>query len=217
MSATYTRWIHHGELADSNEVQNTEHRDVEGDHDYEIHVDVDDDNDLNQNLGVPEMIGDLYAQAEADGEQPRFARVLEDAKKALSPGSRHSKFSFMVRMLYIKSHYRISNAGFSTMMNLISSGYPKSELPNSYDEAKKYLRDLGLGYENIHVCKNNCVFFRDSKTSKYAKLNVCPVCKESIWNDETRSKQVPHKVLRAFSTFARVEENICFKAYFLGN
>jgi hypothetical protein len=67
------------------------------------------------------MIGDLYAQAEADGKQPRFARVLEDAKKALSPGSRHSKFSFMVRMLYFKSRYRISNAGFSTMTNLISS------------------------------------------------------------------------------------------------
>jgi hypothetical protein len=74
------------------------------------------------------------------------------------------------------------------MMNLISSGYPKSELPNSYDEAKKYLRELGLGYENIHVCKNNCVLFRDSKTSKYAELNVCPVCIESRWKDETGTK-----------------------------
>jgi hypothetical protein len=172
MSATYTRWIHHGEPADSAEVQNTKHQDVEGDHDYGIHVDVDDDGHLDEDLGVPEMIGDLYAQVEADGEQPRFARVLEDAKKALSPGSRHSKFSFIVRMLYIKSRYRISNAGFSTMMNLISSGSFKSELSNSYAEAKKYLRELGLGYENIHVCKNNCVLFRDSKTSKYAKLNV---------------------------------------------
>jgi hypothetical protein len=150
---------------------------VEGDHEYVIHVDGDDDGHLDDDLGVPEMIGDLYAQVEAEGEQPRFARVLEDAKKALSLGSRHSKFSFMVRMF--KSRYRISNAGFSTMMNLISSGYPNSELPNSYDEAKKYLRELSLGYENIHVCKNNCVLFRDSKTSKYAKLNVCPVCKES--------------------------------------
>jgi hypothetical protein len=108
MSATYTRWIYHGELADSTEVENTEHRDVEGDHDYGIHVDVDDDDHLDEDLGVPEMIGELYAQAEADGEQPRFARVLEDAKKALSPRSRHSKFSFMVRMLYIKS--RIESA-----------------------------------------------------------------------------------------------------------
>jgi len=40
------------------------------------------------------MIGELYAAAEADEERPKFARVLEDAKKALSPGSSHSKFSF---------------------------------------------------------------------------------------------------------------------------
>jgi hypothetical protein len=45
------------------------------------------------------------------------------------------------------------------------------------------------------------------KTSKYAKLNVCPVCKESRWKDETEGTE-------AFSTAAKVEEKICFKVYF---
>jgi len=31
------------------------------------------------------MIGELYAAAEADGEKPRFARVLEDAKEDTKP------------------------------------------------------------------------------------------------------------------------------------
>jgi hypothetical protein len=61
MSATYTRWIHQEESADSNEVENTNHQDVEGGHDCGIHVDVDDDDDLDEELGVPEMIGGLYA------------------------------------------------------------------------------------------------------------------------------------------------------------
>ncbi|XP_066364931.1 uncharacterized protein [Miscanthus floridulus] len=150
---------------------------------------------------VPEMIGDLYAVAEADGEQSRFVRVLEDAKKSLSPGSSHSKFSFLVRMLYIKSRYRIGNIAFSTMLKLLSSGYPQSELPKSYDEAKKYLGELGLGFENIHVCKNNCVLFR----KRYYKENVCPVCKASRWQDETRNKRVPHKVLRHFPLLPRLK------------
>jgi hypothetical protein len=47
MSATYTRWIHHGESADRIEVENTKHQDVEDDHDYGIHVDVGDDGDLD--------------------------------------------------------------------------------------------------------------------------------------------------------------------------
>ena len=159
MSDTYTRWTHHGEPADA-VVDEGIHQEVEGhDHDFGIHVDVDDDvNDDDH--GVLEMIGKLYAAAEADGEKPSFGRVLEDAKKLLNPGSRHSKFSFMVRMLYMKSRYRISNTGFTAMMKLMSDGYPSSELPKSYDEAKKYLKELGLAYENIHVCKNNCMLFR---------------------------------------------------------
>ena len=85
------------------------------------------------------------------------------------------------------------------MLRLISNGYPQSDLPKSYDESKKYLRELGLAYENIHVCKNNCVLFRKDKE----KLNVCPVCKESRWQDETGTKRVPHKVLRHFLIIPR--------------
>ncbi|XP_066323130.1 uncharacterized protein [Miscanthus floridulus] len=200
MSAAYTRWIHHGESADTVVVANLEQEVKGSDHDFGIHVDVADD-DYDEDHGVPEMIGDLYAAAEADGEQPRFARVLEDAKKSLSPGSSHSKFSFLVRMLYIKSRYRIGNTAFSTMLKLLSSGYPQSELPKSYDEAKKYLGELGLGFENIHVCKNNCVLFQ----KRYYKENVCLVCKASRWQDETRNKRVPHKVLRHFPLLPRLK------------
>ena len=52
------------------------------------------DDDYDEDHGVLEMTGELYATVEAQGEQPRFATVLEDAKKSLSLGSRHSKFSF---------------------------------------------------------------------------------------------------------------------------
>jgi hypothetical protein len=78
MSATYTRWIHHGELTDT-EVEGIE-EEVEGyDHDFGIHMDVDDDV-YDDDHGVPEMIGELFAAAEADGEEPRFAGVLGDSK-----------------------------------------------------------------------------------------------------------------------------------------
>ena len=198
MSATYTRWIHHGEPADV-VVDEGIDLEVQG-HDDGIHVDADDDV-YDDDHGVPEMIGELYTAANADGQKPTFATVLEDAKKALSPGSKHSKFSFMVRMLYIKSRYRISNTGFSAMMKLMSDGYPKGDLPKSYDEAKKYLKELGLGYENIDVCKNNCVLFWDKNADK----NVCPVCKESRWKDDTGTKRVQHKVLRYFPLLPRLK------------
>jgi hypothetical protein len=158
MSVTYTRWIYHGEPADIDVVENLEPGLAGADNDFVINVGVGDDVH-DDDYGVPEVIGELYAAAEADRERPKFAKVLEDAKKALGPGSSHSKFSFLVRMLYAKSHYRISNTGFSTMLGLISDAYPHSELPKSYEDSKKYLRELGLAYENIHVCKNNVCCF----------------------------------------------------------
>ena len=200
MSATYTKWIHHGESADTNVVDYLEDE-VDGffDHDEGIQVDVSYDNH-DEDDGVPELIGDLYASAEADGQEPRFAKVLADAKQSLSPGSSHSKFSFLVRLLYIKSRYRISNTAFTVMMKLLSSSFPQCEFPKSYDEAKKYLHELGLGYENIHVCKNNCVLFR----KEHANVDVCPECKESRWQDGSGQKKIPHKVLRHFPLIPRL-------------
>jgi hypothetical protein len=200
MAATYTRWIHHGEPADAAMIENLEQGGQGNHHDEGIQMDVDDD-DYDEDFGVPEMLGDLYAAAEANGEQPRFAKVLQDAKKPLSEGSGHSKFSFLVRLLYVKSRYRIGNTAFSTMMKVLSEGYPQSELPISYDGTKNYLRELGLGFENIHVCKNNCVLFRKDN----ADLNECPVCNESRWQDGTGTKRVPHKVLRHFPLVPRLQ------------
>ncbi|XP_066167015.1 uncharacterized protein [Oryza sativa Japonica Group] len=197
MSSTYTRWIYHGELVDTEDVEyleqvhetnHNEGTDVGG---YEP----EDDN------GVPELIGELYTAAEEDGQPPRFARILEDAKQALCPGSNHSRFSFLVRLLHIKSYYRINNTAFTELLKLLSSAFPQCQLPKSYDEAKKYLRELGLGYVSIHVCKNNCVLF----LKEYANMDLCPICGESRWEDGVGDRKVPRKVLRHFPLIPRLK------------
>ena len=54
-------------------------------------------------------------------------------------------------MLHIKSSYRISNRAFSEILKLLSYAFPDCEIPKSYDESKKYLREIGLGYKSVHV------------------------------------------------------------------
>ena len=208
MSPAYTRWIHHGEPVQVDhggliEISEEQVHDESG-HGEGIHLGEDDRDDDN---GVPEMLADLYTAAEEDGGQPRFTKVLEDAKRSLSQGSQHSKFSFLVRLLYIKSQYRIGNTAFTALLKLLSAAFPSCGLPESYDEAKKYLRELGLGYDSIHVCKNNCVLFRNDK----ANLEVCPVCKESRWQDGDGKKRVPHKVLRHFPLIPRLKRMFATK------
>jgi hypothetical protein len=119
-----------------------------------------------------------------------FAKVLADAKRPLCPGSQQSRFSFLVRLLYIKSRYRVGNTTFDALMKLLSSGFTQCQFPDSYDEAKKYIRELGLRYESIHVCKNKCVLFRKSEVFEkdYEKLEchtsrkkgVSDIAKEAI-------------------------------------
>ena len=47
-------------------------------------------------------------------------------------------------------------------------------------EAKKFLRDMGLGYEKISACHNNCMLFWNGNKD----LDSCNICGESKWNDE---------------------------------
>jgi len=80
------------------------------------------------------------------------------------------------------------------MMQILSEAFPLfNTVPKSYDEAKKMLRELGLGYESIHLCPNNCVLF----TKTNAHLDNCPVCDASRWKDPER-KKVPASIV-AFS------------------
>jgi hypothetical protein len=68
----------------------------------------------------------------------------------------------------MKPLYRISNSAFSAIVKLLAEAFSEwNTLPKSYNEAKNILKELGLGYDSIHVCFNNCVLFR----KQYTKLD----------------------------------------------
>jgi hypothetical protein len=98
-------------------------------------------------------------------------------------------------------------------MKLLSEGFPQCEFPSFYDEAKKYLGELGLAYDLIHVCKNNCVLFRKSTLfdKDYSKLEAFPICDESRWEDGDGKRRVPHKVLRHFPLIKRLKRMFAMK------
>ncbi|GKB60648.1 putative reverse transcriptase domain-containing protein [Tanacetum coccineum] len=62
---------------------------------------------------------------------------------------------------------------------------------------------IGLGYESIHACVNDCFLFRGDNNKD---VHFCPVCKTSRWKDSnTPGKKVPKKVLRYFSIIPRLQ------------
>jgi hypothetical protein len=155
MSSIYTKWIHDGEslgidIIESSDVHESHH------HDW---IAMEEDGNDNTLIDI-NFVGDLFRATDRVGKKQKFERVLADLKWLVSPGSSHSRFSFLVRLLYIKSHYQINNRAFNALLALLWSAFPRSQLPKSYEEAHKYIQELGLGYEMIHVCKNNYVLFR---------------------------------------------------------
>ncbi|KAD4586292.1 hypothetical protein E3N88_23893 [Mikania micrantha] len=60
-----------------------------------------------------------------------------------------------------------------------------------YPTSKKKLRKIGLGYQSIHACHNDCVLF----WKENALMQNCPISNESRWVDKnTKGKKVPQKV-----------------------
>ena len=85
------------------------------------------------------------------------------------------------------------------MLTLLEDSYPDGNtLPRSYREAKAFLKELGLSYDSIHVCPNNCILFR----KEHAGKDKCPKCDASRWKYPDR-KACPVKVLRHFPLVPR--------------
>ena len=200
MATTYTRWIHHGEPLEvvPHEIDDHVDEHTSLNEDFGMNVDEEDDPDD----GIRGMVEELYtAEEEGKGKKSMFAILLEEMKQELYPGGPCTRFSFVVKLLHIKSFYRISNVAFTVILNLLSSSFPNCSIPASYQEAKRLIRALGLGYNSIHVCPNNCVLFRKN----LEKNGVCLVCSAARWKDNDARKKIPEKVLRHFPLIPRLK------------
>lgn len=130
LSSTYTGWIHHGKSLATDIIESSDM--------HESHFDdwitvVEEDNDNDNRAPDFDLVGELFT--EWGGQKPKFEIVLADLKWLVCPGSSHSRFSFLLRLHCIKSHYQISNRAFNALLILLSLAFPRSKLPKTYDEA----------------------------------------------------------------------------------
>ena len=67
-----------------------------------------------------------------------FTIAMKETKRLLYPGcTKFLRFSFVVKLLHMKSLYRISNSAFTAIFKLLAEAFPEyNALPKSYNEAK---------------------------------------------------------------------------------
>ncbi|XXG59043.1 hypothetical protein AAC387_Pa04g1191 [Persea americana] len=187
---SYMAWIHHGEQMPMN-VEGV-HGDDFDDEGGSVQGGVSDTED-NPHDELLELLEDIYRGVLMDddlgdlgsghgfdsvGQEnvQKFEKLLKDAQRALYPGcTKFTLLSFVIKMLHVKVLNNLSNKAFNMVMMIMKDVIPESEMvPSSLYEAKKFLRELGLGYKSIHACKNDCVLFRKENEN----LENCPECGE---------------------------------------
>ncbi|CAA7052795.1 unnamed protein product [Microthlaspi erraticum] len=142
-------------------------------------------------------------------EKRAFDELLSDANEELYEGSAFSKLSFMLKLYHIKVISRVSDKGMSMIIDLLKEAFKHAKLPDSFYDLKKTISKLGLDYESIHACPNDCMLYWGEDTDH----DVCKICETSRWktkNGESeegsrKKRRQAAKILRYFPLKPRLK------------
>ncbi|KAA0059909.1 uncharacterized protein E6C27_scaffold108G002120 [Cucumis melo var. makuwa] len=121
---------------------------------------------------IKEMVEIAHEQYSKDPSG--FEKLLNDDEKPLYEGCKQfTKLSTLGKLYNLKVRHGWSNINFSELLKALKDILPSpNDLPTSMYEAKKMLGALGMEYEKIHACPNDCCLYR----KEYANAIVCPEC-----------------------------------------
>ena len=137
-----------------------------------------------------------------------YDNLCNDAEKPLyAECTKYTRLSTVLKLFNVKARNRWSDKSFTKLLELLSNMLPKGNtlLTCNYD-AKKILCLMGMEYQKIHACPNDCVLYR----KELAMLHQCPQCGVSRYKQkhsefESDSKGPPTKVLVVSSYSSTVE------------
>ena len=164
----YNEWIYHGKnvnVASSSNVPQPN----SGVHDKDEMFEVLED--IISNDAEVDQLGSQSSNVQYDD-------LFTTLNSELYPGvSSFSSLNFLVKLMHLNVMNKWTNKSFDELLKLLKLAFPKMDLVESHYEAKKLMTKMGLGYQSIHVCKNDCaLFWNENSTSE-----TCLVCSESRW------------------------------------
>lgn len=160
--------------------------------------------DISQTSGENNIEGDVNETSDEEAnsqqcdpgvEDPRYKFLLKECDKELFVGCKYSNLSFTLRLYHIQCIGGISNKAFGMLLELLRDAFPQlTSLPTSANEVKKLTQDLGLGYQKIHACPNDCMLYWQEREGQQA----CHICNASryISADESGKSSTSHKSMR---------------------
>ncbi|XP_019256426.1 PREDICTED: uncharacterized protein LOC109234832 [Nicotiana attenuata] len=162
--------------------------------------------DVSETGGIEQNLQESTAHPSGNHphqEVDKFEQLMKEANEELYPGcKKFSKLSFLLHMYRTKCMFKWSNESFNALLGLLKDALSEGEkLPPSFYETKKIVEGLGLKYEKIHACPNDCMLFRKELANK--NVNKCKICGASRWKNDAR--KILAKVLRYFPLKPRLQ------------
>ncbi|XP_074345070.1 uncharacterized protein LOC141684126 [Apium graveolens] len=180
---TYAHWIWNGE---ANSVESS----LPDESDSSVFL-----NQAYTGMGEADENDDDFSSDSSD-----FVNHVKGEHAPLYPGcENYTKMKALVKLFNLKVKHGMSDSCFSDVLLLIGDLLPEgNNIPSSFSEAKKTLCALGMGYEKIHACPNNCLLYRGQINEDET---TCRMCKASRWKLNKKGEEhegVPAKVLWYF-------------------
>ncbi|CAL1355052.1 unnamed protein product [Linum trigynum] len=161
------------------------------------------------------LLNDLRPHLDPDPENPNvevenFFKLVKESQTPLYEGcdEKLSNMSCLVKMVHLNWFNSWSNTSFTQLFKFLRYAFPmaQSTMPKNYYQAKKMLSGLGLNYEDIDACENDCVIY-------YGKLKgatTCPSCQKPQYkkirkDSRGRVTKVLYKTQRFFFIKPRLQ------------
>ena len=124
---------------------------------------------------LEDMIHDLGLEPFQQEYAPMYDTLQTDSNKPLYPGYKNSLtlLSAVLSLVNVKARYGWSDKSFSSLLQVVHNmPLEKNTLPKSYYHAKKILCPMGMEYQKIQACPNDCMLYRH----EFEEMSKCPRC-----------------------------------------
>jgi hypothetical protein len=142
-------------------------------------------------------------------EVEEFFRLLQASEELLHGHTKVTMLAFVTQLMAIKSKFFFSNNCYNGLLKLFGDVLPNAnKVSKDMYHSKKLVKGLGIDYEKIDVCQNNCMlFWNEHKDKKQCLKCGKPRYTEDVNDDgEMVTTEVAHKQVRYMPVAPRLKQ-----------
>jgi hypothetical protein len=174
-----------------------------------------DEDDRSGDDRMDEMFDAIRPGLETNLEDPptsevqKFFDMLRVSEEPLHEHTTVSVLIFVTRITPIKSKFAFSNKCYKELLSMFSNVLPSNhKMPKDMYQSKKLLYALGMAYEKIDVCKDNCIIFYKEHKNETKCLKCCKSRCVEVANEDGEKvmTKTAHKQLRYMPLTPRMKQ-----------